>query len=152
MTTVRDDLKFSFNQGYRDIVSSLGKMEDLVHDIALSKTAKETQLPKLKVNESEKVWYRKILIQNNQTYVISVMDSVMGDSLMIKLRVFEASSHEQHLFVFNARDIFTAQELEILGERQDKEIVAHYKQAVEKRLCIKELDVSGHSFEKITDL
>lgn len=40
------------------------------------------------------------------------MDIVMGESLMIKLRVFEASTHEQHLFVFNSKDIFTAEELE----------------------------------------
>ncbi len=42
---VREDLKFSFNQGVRDLASSLPKMEDLSKDIALSKVTKMTELP-----------------------------------------------------------------------------------------------------------
>ena len=42
---VREDLKFSFNQGFRDLASSLPKMEDLSKDIALSKVTKMTELP-----------------------------------------------------------------------------------------------------------
>ena len=47
---IREDLKFSFNQGYRDITSSIGKMEDLTHDIELGKTQKITSLPIMKVD------------------------------------------------------------------------------------------------------
>lgn len=60
--TLREDLKFSFNQGYRDIHASLSKMEDLAHDISLCKIQVQREIPPLRVADSHRVWYRKIVI------------------------------------------------------------------------------------------
>lgn len=39
------------------------------------------------------------------------MKEQIGNSDMIKLNVFESNTHEQHYFVFNYADVFTAEEL-----------------------------------------
>jgi hypothetical protein len=73
----------------------------------------------MKVDAQEKILYRRIMMQNSQTYVVSVMDQKMGASQMMKLKIFESNTNEQHLFVFNITDIFTAEELELLEKKPD---------------------------------
>lgn len=62
---------------------------------------------------------------------------------MIKLSVFESSTQQQHLFVFNYKDVFTAEELQNLENNKDQ-LTKLYAEAVNKRLKIKELQVDGN--------
>ena len=72
------------------------------------------------------------------------MKEQIGDSDMIKLNVFDSNTHEQHFFVFNYADVFTADELAQL-KKNPNDLVRLNREAVNKRLRIKEIKVSSGS-------
>jgi len=59
----------------------------------------------------------------------------------MKLKIFESNSNEQHLFVFNIVDIFTEEELQMLKAKPEQ-LSSLYKEAVDRRLRIKEVEVN----------
>ena len=63
---------------------------------------------------------------------------------MIKLNVFESNTQEQHYFVFNYADVFTADELAQL-KKNPNDLVKLHQEAVNKRLRIKEIDLQSNS-------
>jgi len=53
------------------------------------------------------------------------MKEQIGNSDMIKLNVFESNTQEQHYFVFNYADVFTADELAQLKKNPNDLVKLH---------------------------
>ena len=139
--SVKEEIRFAFNTGFKDSFALFQKLPNLVTDFKRAFINLEKNLNIEIEQDTSKLLYRKVVKYMSNSLILFVRyDSIQTADKTWRVILFDQSTSSEEYFVFNTSHILTKDELNQLNIKNEKAMKELVIKVVDKRLKIKMID------------
>ena len=145
--SLREEVQYSFNTGFRDSFALFQKLPEIVSDFRKAFIVNEERLRFQSTVDSSRVLYRKVVtlpLPRGQTFIIFVKcDQLARVDVQFKVILFEQATSYEEQFLFETQQILTKDELAIVNSAikagNEKGMRDLFGKVVDRRLKIRNI-------------